>query len=243
MSDSAYELYYWPTIPGRGEFVRLVLEDADQPYVDVARLPEAEGGGVAALKRVLSESPVGFAPPLLKYGALTICQTLQICSFLAKRHGRMPAGPSGEYDAQHLAGTLYDFTVETHNVHHPLSSALYYDDQKPEAKRAAAAFFEHRLPKFLGFFESCIAQNAQKDPWLLGSELCYVDLWLFQVVAGLTYAFPASMAKRKADYPKLEAAQRAVSTRPRLASYLASERRIPFNEHGLFRHYPELDIG
>lgn len=243
MRDSAYELYYWPTIQGRGEFVRLLLEDADQPYVDVARLPESEGGGVAALKRVLGESPVGFAPPLLKYGSLSICQTLQICSFLAKRHGRMPGGPSGEYDAQHLAATLYDFTVEIHNVHHPVSPALYYEDQKLEAQRAAAAFFEHRLAKFLGFFEHCIERNGHRDPWLLGSELCYADLWLFQVVSGLNYAFPVSMGKRLRGTPKVRAALAAVAARPRLASYLASARRIAFNEQGLFRHYPELDVG
>ncbi|HEU5074757.1 MAG TPA: glutathione S-transferase [Polyangiaceae bacterium] len=243
MPDSAYELYYWPTIQGRGEFVRLVLEDADQPYVDVARLPEADGGGSASLKRVLAESPVGFAPPMLKHGSLSICQTLQISSYLARRHGRMPSGPSGEYDAQHLAGTLYDFTVEIHNVHHPVSSALYYEDQKAEAVRAAAAFFEHRLPKFLGFFERCIEKNAQQSPWLLGAELSYVDLWLFQVVSGLKYAFPRSMEQCLNRTPNIAVAHAAVAARPRLAAYLRSERRIPFNEQGLFRHYPELDIG
>jgi glutathione S-transferase len=243
MSDSIYELYYWPTIPGRGEFVRLVLEDADQPYVDVARLPEAEGGGMAGLKRALAETPLGFAPPILRFGQQSICQTLQICHFLAKRHGRLPAGASAEYDAQHLAGSLYDFVVEIHNVHHPLGAALYYEDQKPEAARAAAAFTEHRLPKFLGFFERCIEHNAGREPWLLGTQLSYVDLWLFQVIEGLRYAFPKTMSKRIETYPKIATAKRAVGERPRLASYLASERRIPFNEHGLFRHYPELDVG
>lgn len=243
MSDSAYELYYWPTIQGRGEFVRLLLEDTDQPYIDVARLPEADGGGVAGLKRVLAESPVGFAPPLLKQGSLSICQTLSICGFLAKRHGRIPLGANGEYDAEHLAGTLYDFTVEIHNVHHPVSAALYYEEQKSEALRAAAAFFEHRLSKFLGFFESCIERNGRSHPWLLGSELCYADLWLFQVVSGLNYAFPASMGKRIGHTPRVAALHEAVGARPRLAKYLASARRIPFNEQGLFRHYPELDVG
>lgn len=243
MGDSTYELYYWPSIQGRGEFVRLLLEDTDQPYIDVARLPEAEGGGAAALKQALAESPVGFAPPLLKHGSLSICQTLQICSFLAKRHGRVPPGVSGEYDAQHLAATLYDFTVEVHNVHHPVSAGLYYEDQKAEALRAAEAFFEHRLPKFLGFFERCIEQNGRRNPWLLGSELSYADLWLFQVVAGLNYAFPVSMGKRLGSTPKVAAAHEAVAARPRLAQYLSSARRIPFNENGLFRHYPELDIG
>jgi glutathione S-transferase len=243
MSDPVYELYYWPTIPGRGEFVRLVLEDADQPYVDIARLPEAEGGGVAGLQRALAAAPLGLAPPMLKLGQTSICQTLQICNFVAKRQGRLPAGRSGESDAQHLAGTLYDFVVEIHNVHHPLSSALHYEEQKTEAARAAMAFVEHRLPKFLGFFERCIEHNAGREPWLLGTDLSYVDLWLFQVTEGLRYAFPKTMSQRMGSYPKVASANDAVRARPPLASYLASERRIPFNEQGLFRHYPELDVG
>src|SRR5688500_4995675 len=243
MSDAAYELYYWPTIQGRGEFVRLLLEDTDQPYVDVARLPEADGGGMAGLQRTLAAAPLGFAPPLLKFGEQWIHQTLQICNFIAKRHARLPAGPSGEYDAQHLAGTLYDFVVEIHNVHHPLGSALYYEEQKAEAARAAAAFSEHRLPKFLGFFERCIERTGGREPWLLGTDLSYVDLWLFQVIEGLRYAFPKTLSRRMHSTSKIVAATEAVRARPRLASYLASERRIPFNEHGLFRHYPELDAG
>ena len=165
-----YELYYWPMIPGRGEFVRLLLEDADQPYVDVARLPEADGGGMAALRRMLSEAPLGFAPPILRADETCISQTVQICSFLAKRHGRMPDVANGEALAGHLALTIYDFVVEIHNVHHPLGSGLYYEDQKPEALRAAAAFIEHRLPKFLSYFERAIDQNAASEPWLLGKS-------------------------------------------------------------------------
>jgi glutathione S-transferase len=243
MAEAQYKLYYWPMIQGRGEFVRLVLEDADQDYVDVARLPEAEGGGVPALQSVVAATPFGFAPPILKHGEHTVCQTLQICAFLSERHCRVPDAEEGRRAANHLAGTLYDFAVEIHNVHHPLGASLYYEEQRAESLRAAAAFFEHRLPKFLGFFERCLDDNGGAHPWLLGSELSYPDLWLFQVVEGLTYAFPATMAKRIGTYPKLRAMGEACRSRPRLADYLQSERRIPFNEHGLFRHYPELDVG
>ena len=238
-----YELYYWPMIPGRGEFVRLLLEDADLPYVDVARLPEAEGGGMAALRRMLSEAPLGFAPPILRADDFCLSQTLQICTFLAKRHERMPDVANGEALAGHLALTVYDFIVEIHNVHHPLGPALYYEDQKPEALRAAAAFIEHRLPKFLSYFERAIEENAASEPWLLGKSLSYPDLWLFQAVEGLEYALPKTMAARISKYPSVARASDAVRYRPRLATYLESPRRIPFNEHGIFRHYPELDLG
>jgi glutathione S-transferase len=243
MTDSPYELYYWPMIQGRGEFVRLVLEEAGQAYVDVARLPESEDGGMPALRRALSEAPLAFAPPLLKHAGGWLAQSTEICAFLAKRHGLVAPEESAERLAKHLACTLYDFAVEIHNVHHPLGSSLYYEDQKPEALRAAAPFLEQRLPKFLGFFERCLERNAASQPWLLGSALSYPDLWLFQVVEGLGYAFPRSMAVRLPTYPKVEKARVAVRARPRLAAYLESERRIPFNEHGLFRHYPELDLG
>jgi glutathione S-transferase len=243
MPDSRYELYYWPIIQGRGELIRLLLEDADQPYVDVARQPEAQGGGMAALRRVLAEAPLAFAPPILKHGERFVMQTQEICAYLAKRHQRMPADEHGEHLARHLVATLYDFTVEIHNVHHPLGPSLYYEEQKPEALRAAGAFLEHRLPKFLGFFERCIEQQRGAEPWLIGAELCYADLWLFQVVEGLAYAFPKSMAARLPKHPQIARGRDAVRARPRLARYLGSERRIPFNEHGLFRHYPELDLG
>lgn len=243
MADAPYELYYWPTIQGRGEFIRLLLEDADQDYVDVARLPEQEGGGMAGLRRALSQAPLAFAVPILKDGELWLSQTVEICAYLASRHGRMPTALDGEASARHLTATLHDFVLEIHNVHHPVGSSLYYEDQKAEALRAAAAFFEHRLPKFLGFFERCLRDNAASPTWLLGAELSYPDLWLFQTLEGLAYAFPETMASRAPDYPNLVHAREAVRQRPRLARYLGSERRIAFNEHGLFRHYPELDLG
>ncbi len=221
----------------------MLLEDSDLPYVDVARLAESAGGGVPALQRCMAEAPLAFAPPLLQYGDLTISQTFQICSFLAKRHAKMPKGEQAEAQAHHLALTVYDFVVEAHDVHHPLGPMLYYEDQRAEAKRAARAFIDHRIPKYLGFFEGSIAANAAMAPWLLGPELCYADLWLFQALEGLHYAFPQTFARCVQRYPRLAALRDSVRRRPRLAKYLESERRIPFSEQGLFRHYPELDLG
>src|SRR5258706_12502390 len=79
-----YQLYYWPTIQGRGEFVRLVLEEAGARYADVAR-DSGPGAGVAALLRFLDSRSVRrppFAPPFLKAGRLVIGQTAKILRFL-----------------------------------------------------------------------------------------------------------------------------------------------------------------
>jgi glutathione S-transferase len=236
-----YQLYYWPMIQGRGEFVRLLLEDTDQPYRDVARMDPAQGGGIPAMKRLLTDMDYGFAPPVLKAGDLLLSQTILICQFLARLHDRMPAGEQEQWRAGHLALTAYDFAVETHNVHHPLGPSLYYEQQRDEAQRAASAFLEHRLPKFLGFYDSCLQSNAERGPWLIGSQLSYPDLWLFQILEGLCFSFPNAMRRCLRVYPRLGEFRDAVRLRPRLGAYLSSERRIPFNELGLFRHYPELD--
>ncbi len=244
MADAEYRLYYWPEIQGRGEFVRLVLEDVGAPYVDVARLPENEGGGMQALMEFLKRDDVGtpaFAPPILKHDDLSISQTANICAYLGERHGLAPEGDA-RWQAQQLQLTLADFVVEIHDTHHPIAGSLYYDDQKAEAQRRTAVFREERLPKFLGYFERVLKLNAATDGhWLLGADCSHADLSLFQVVAGINYAFPSVLNALREDHPNVFALHNRVCERPNIAAYLASERRIPFNEHGIFRHYPELD--
>ena len=236
-----YELFYWPSIPGRGEFVRLALEQAGAEYVDVAR--EAGGKGMAAMMRVLGDSALErapFAPPFLKAGSEIIGQTANILLFLGDKHGLAPADEAGRRWAHQLQQTLADFVVEIHDVHHPIAGALYYEDQKPEAKRRAAIFRKERLPKFLDYFESVLARNSRGSHYLVGGEVSYVDLSMFQVMAGLQYAFPRAMAAAKRRYPLLLALAARVAALPRIAAYLASERRMNFNQQGIFRHYPEL---
>lgn len=244
MADAEYRLYYWPDIQGRGEFVRLVLEDAGAPYVDVARLPDDEGGGVPALMACLARDEVGtpnFAPPILQQGDLYISQTAAICAYLGERHGLAPDGDA-RWQALHLQLTLADFVVEIHDTHHPIAGSLYYEDQKPEAQRRTAVFGEERLPKFLGYFEHVLTLNAAADGrWLVGTDCSHADLSLFQVVTGLEYAFPKALAALRDGHPHLFALCDRVRERPNIAAYLASERRIAFNELGIFRHYPELD--
>lgn len=235
-----YELYYWPEIQGRGEFVRLALEDAAAPYVDVGRLPKEEGGGVPAILRVLGETSGGgphFAPPVLKSGNFTVSQTPLILMYLGPRLGLVPADETSRLHAHQLMLTIADFVVEAHDTHHPLGSTLYYEDQKPEAARRAATFVRGRLPKFFGYFERVLGRGGRA----LGREHSYVDLALFQIASGLSYAFPNAIARARGDYPRLFALHDEIAERPNVAMYLASERRIPFNEHGIFRHYPELD--
>jgi len=237
-----YELYYWPEIPGRGEFVRLVLEETGVPYVDVARRPRKENGGIEAVLALYTGKHRGhpaFAPPVLVQGDLVLAQTAAICHFLGRRHGLVPGDEAGEAHALELQLTVADLVDEVHDTHHPISAALYYEDQKPEAKRRAAHFVEARLPRFLGYFERVLRHHGGE--YLLGSEVSHADLSLFQALEGLGYAFPRATARASKAVPGLVALRERVRARPRIAAYLASERRMPFNQEGIFRRYPELD--
>jgi len=240
-----YRLYYWPTIQGRGEFVRLVLEEAGARYRDVAR-ETGRGAGVAALVRFLNgrgiERPP-FAPPFLEAGKLIIGQTANILQFLGARHGLAPKNEGGRLWTHELQLTMADFLAEIHDTHHPVASGLYYEDQRPEARRRAADFLRHRLPKFLGYFEQVLTRSARGEHYLVGGRPTYADLSMFQIVAGLNYAFPRAMAKAARKYRRVSALHGRVQDRARIAAYLASPRRIPFNDQGIFRHYAELDAG
>lgn len=240
-----YELYYWPSIQGRGEFIRLALEEGGADYVDVARLPEAEGGGARSIMRLLGDHEAAFppfAPPVLKCGAFTIAQRANILQFLGPRLGLVSNDEAKRLWTHQLELTITDFTDEIHDTHHPIAGSLYYEDQKPEALRRSALFVKERLPKFLGYFERVLARNAEgKGEYFVGAELSTVDLSMFQVLAGLDYSFPKSLASLESTIPLLMALKSRVAARPRIAAYLASDRRIPFNQHGLFRSYPELD--
>jgi len=238
-----YRLYYWPGIQGRGEFVRLALEEAGADYVDVAR-GSGKGAGVAALMQLMDGKRVrrpSFAPPFLQAGPLIVGQTANILLFLGPRHGLAPKGEDGRLWTHQLQLTISDLVVESHDTHHPVGAALYYHEQKREALRRAQDFRARRIPKFLGYFEQILARNPRGQRYLAGARLTYADLSLFQILAGLNYAFPQAMLTARRRFKRVLQLSRAVQERPRIARYLASERRVPFNEDGIFRHYPELD--
>ncbi|MBT3553109.1 MAG: glutathione S-transferase [Rhodospirillaceae bacterium] len=240
----AYDLYYWPMIQGRGEFIRLALEEAGAEYVDVGRLPEADGGGPVAIRAFLDDTAnahPAYAPPILKDGNVIIAQTTNILGYLAPRIGLPPEGERGRGWANSLQLTISDLVVEAHDAHHPIGSALYYEDQVEEAKKRTPIFLEQRVPKYFTYFADVITRNGDSDAHLIGNAVSDADLSLFQVIAGLRYAYPVAMARIEPDYPALTALHGTVAARPNVAAYLASERRIPFNEMGIFRHYPELD--
>jgi glutathione S-transferase len=235
-----YELYYWAGIQGRGEFVRLALEEAAAEYVDVAR----DASGERAMMRLLDGEEVErppFAPPYLKAGRLLIGQTANILLYLGPRHDLVPASEAGRLWAHQLQLTIADLVDEAHDTHHPIASSLYYEDQRPEAARRTSDFLKSRVPKYLGYFEKVLERNKARGGHLIGAKLTYPDLSLFQVVAGLRYAFPQAMDRIERSYPRAAALHDIVAGRPRIAAYLASNRRIAFNQHGIFRHYPELD--
>ena len=238
-----YELHYWPTIQGRGEFVRLALEQAGIDYIDVARLPEENGGGEEALGKFLDENAhfPSFAPPVLKTVDMTIAQTANILLFLGSRHALAPSDQAGWLWAHQLQLTIMDFVVEAHDTHHPLGVTLYYEDQRAEAIRRTREFASQRVPKFFGYFEKVLERNPAGSNYSVGESLSYVDLSLFQVVAGMKYAFPKLMKQVGKRYPLLLGLHDRVAAEPRIAKYLDSSRRIAFKEDGIFRHYPELD--
>jgi glutathione S-transferase len=233
-----YQLYYWPEIQGRGEFVRLALEEAGADYVDVARRP----GGMPAMMRIIEGKGVAhppYAPPFLKAGKLIVAQTAEILFYLGPRLKLAPRDEAGRLWAHQLQLTISDLVLEIHDTHHPLSSSLYFEEQRPAARRRTTYFWRYRVPKMLGYFERVLRQNGGK--FSVGRRLSDVDLSLFQIVEGLRYAFPKRMRRFEKKVPLLIALHDRVARRPRIKTYLASKRRLRFNEWGIFRHYKELD--
>jgi glutathione S-transferase len=239
-----YRLYYWPGIQGRGEYVRLALEEGDARYVDFALLAEERGGGVPALVRFLEGRDIArppFAPPFLQAGRQLIGQTANILLFLGPRLRLVPRDTAGRLWVNQLQLTLADLVSEVHDTHHPLAGGLYYAQQKAAARRRSRDFLANRLPKFLGFFERVIERNRALGPWMVGRSLSYADLSMAQVLAGLQYAFPKASRVQLRKCRHLRALHEAVFARPRIQRYVNSGRRLAFNNDGIFRHYPELD--
>jgi glutathione S-transferase len=235
-----YELYYWPSIQGRGEFIRLVFEDAGADYVDVARRPR----GMTTMMRFMESRSIEhppFAPPFLKAGKLVIAQTANILFYLGPRLDRVAKNEPSRLWAHQLQLTIADWVSEVHDTHHPIAGSLYYQDQRAEARRRAADFIANRLPKFYDYFERILKRDPKGSEYLLGRKASYVDLSLFQMVEGLRYAFPKTTARLEPRYPRIMALHDRVKARPHIAAYLSSGRRLPFNEQGIFRRYPELE--
>ena len=233
----AYELYYWPTIQGRGEFVRLALEAAGADYVDVSR----RDGGEAMTRLMKDAATPPFAPPFLKLGDRVVGQTAAILAWIGPQLGLAPDGDSDRAWLNQVQLTFADLVAEAHDTHHPVDLMAYYDEQKPEAARRARGFREHRIRKFLTWAERVLDRNPAGAGWLVGDRPTYADLSLFQGVEGLRYAFPRAAGRVLSDTPGVVAVLDRVAALPRVQAYLASDRRIPFNEDGIFRRYPELD--
>jgi len=233
-----YELYYWPGIQGRGEYVRLALEDSGADYTDVARSDR----GMAAMTRMMAarSGTPPFAPPFLKAGRLVIGHTANILLYLGSRHGLAPKSEAGRLSVHQLQLTVTDLVLEIHDTHHPLGPSLYYEDQRGPAKRRTEEFWKERVPKYLGYFESLVKNNG--GFYLTGRRVTYADLSLFQIVEGLRYAFPNRMKAFEREIPGLVDLHDRVAIRPNIKAYLLSDRRIAFNEDGIFRHYKALDI-
>jgi glutathione S-transferase len=232
-----YELYYWPTIQGRGEFIRLAFEEASAAYIDVARKR-----GTSSMIKLMNGKGIArppYAPPFIKDGRHIVAQTANILLYLGARLRLAPTDEAGRLWLHQFQLTISDLVVEIHDTHHPVTTYLYYEEQRPAAKRRTADFWRYRIPKMLGYFERLLAKS--RGPYLLGRRLCYVDLSLFQIVEGLRYAFPRRMRRFEKKVPRIVALRDRVAARPRIAAYLASERRVPFSQWGIYRYFKELD--
>jgi len=235
-----YELYYWPEIQGRGEFIRLALEEAGADYVDVGRRGQR---GVDAMLKLMNNARAlrpPYAPPFLRAGKLVIAQTANILLYLGPRLGLAPREEAAALWLHQLQLTISDLVVEIHDTHHPVTTYLYYEEQRPAARRRTADFWRYRIPKLLGYFERVLARSG--GAYVLGRRLSYVDLSLFQIIEGLRYAFPRRMKRFERKVPRLVALHDRVAQRPRIAAYLASDRRIPFSQWGIYRYFKELDV-
>lgn len=235
MSDT-YALYYWPVLPGRGEIIRMLLEDAGAAYRDVGR-EEGFGVIVSARKGELGGARP-FAPPILQHGELVLSQSSVIARYIAERHGLAPSDHRGRFLAeQHFLGWS-DVMVEVHDTHHPIALGLHYEDQRDAAKERTRHFLADRLGTWLQHFEHIVTQGGGVH---VGETITYPDFMARFVLRGIEYAFPRAFSEHRERIPSLLALRDRVEARPQLAAYLASDRAMAFNEHGIFRHYPELE--
>ena len=233
-----YELYYHAANPGRGEFVRLALEEAGADYIDVAREP----GGTEAMQRFMQDPAnkrPAFAPPFLKHGELTVGQTANILQYIGPKLGLAPDDEQRRLWAHQLQLTIADLVQAVQHTHHPIAHGLYYEDQKKEAIEYSKHFIAERLPKFFGHFERVLQANGGEH--MVGDRLSYVDLSIFQLIEGLRFSFPNAMLKAEPKYPGLTTLHDAIAARPKIAAYRASKRCMAFNDRGVFRHLPDLD--
>jgi glutathione S-transferase len=232
----AYDFWYWSTIPGRGEFVRLTLEACGIPYRDRARI-DGDEALMADMER--HDAGPAFAPPYLVTDGRTVAQTANILFYLSERHECGPTGMKPRYWLAQVQLTIMDMAAEAHDVHHPVGPDLYHEQQQAESLRAAHGFRQQRIPKYLTYFERALA--ADPGDWLTTGRWSYADLSLFHLIAGLRYAFPLRMTTLMPSFPRLADLHDRVVALPELRDYLGSDRRLAFTNEDVFRHYPELD--
>ena len=212
--------------------MRLALEEAGADYVDVARRGRQTRRAPAMMK-LLESNPAGAAAlcaAVPEAGKDISRRRRSFCSISAPRLSLAPRDEAGRLWAHQLQLTVTDLVVHIHDTHHPVSGWLYYEEQRPAAKRRTADFWRYRAPKFLGYFERVLQRNGGK--YMVGRRLTYVDLSLFQIVEGLRYAFPKRMKRFEKKVPLLIALHDRVAKRPRIAAYLVLETAHPVQPMG-----------
>ncbi|KAI0012376.1 glutathione S-transferase protein-like protein [Xylariaceae sp. FL0662B] len=243
-----YELIYYTGVPGRGEHVRLMFEEAGAPYEDTQFLSfdKARETVTHWLGAGGHGNPKYFAPPLFKHGDLVMSQTPNILLYLGPKLGLAGSREDDVYRVNALALTALDgLCNEVHDSHHPIAVMLPYEDQKEESLRRSQYWIKNRLLTHLEYWQKALVGDKETGgPWLLGTTLTYADLVLFQCLDGTTYAFPNAMkqARESGKYDRVFELWEAVKARPNIAAYLGSNRRQKYQDWGIYRHYPDNDL-
>ena len=169
-----------------------------------------------------------------------IAQSAKILLYLGPRLKLAPRDEAGRLWLHQLQLTVTDFVKEIHDTHHPLGGEFYYEDQKPEAKRYAQGFLAERAPKYLGYFETVLTK--ERRALCAGAQVTLCRSFAVPADRGPALRLPQGDEAHRAQACRASSLCATASPkRPGIKAYLASPRRIAFNESGIFRHYPELD--
>lgn len=225
MSSETWKLYYWDMCPGRGEYVRIVFEEAGVQFLEDRDniLEKVIKGGM--------EGFPAFAPPVITRGDFKLSQTPVICEYLGKHFNLYPASDTDVWHARQINLTIHDFQADGRNVFHAKQFTASYFGQEAETQGHIDWFRKERLPRWLLYFEKLLQANDNGRSFVIGDKLTYVDLGLLQVLRNAANQFSDEWIKM--DIPLIKAFKQRMEARPNLAAYFKSDRCQPFEGNSM----------
>ena len=203
----AYRLFYWEK-RGRGEQIRLLLNELGQEYEDVY-VPMNEE--FMKLKRQGPGTLYFGSVPMLEDGDFKLAQGPVIMNYLGRKHGLMPA------DLQPAAKTEA-MVVGAEDMRMAYFRLLGDGREEKQAKFVGGAWNDRWLSAWSGLIEL----NGDTG-YLVGSTLTQADLAVWDALdAIITWIDGATFA----SFARVQKFYESIKARPAIASYLASDRRI-----------------